>query len=400
MKIRRRIYYLVGIVLVLLALFQISKYAVLCFNSHGVDFDKHYRAYTLIMKGQNPYLGPNYLLLNYPVFTIWLFGWLQLFDFHTAERLWDVWNLAMVIISALIVSLFYKPTKTMPHNGKSESSRQFRDFVIGQWRIWGFFLLLYYLPPIVRMYDGNLEPTMLIFLVLFGAAYFNDRDFLAGVFLALSAMIKVMTIFVLPCVLIMGRWRIAKGMAATFVVYGFVLLATGQWRWEWILFSDVLLNASYEWQGVSASLVCFMADYIVTPAKTNPALFHTLSVITNSILLSATILVLIIAQPRKKNFENALSFSFLLLPLLSPLLEYHHHTWVVVAYFIFVRQWLAGKSGGTWCAVQFCLWLIVLFTGYLVDLGFPTYYPATLSVMALWLLHGVSLVSSKDQDVY
>lgn len=371
---------------------------ILSSSAHGVDFDKHYRAYELIRKGENPYLGKNYLLLNYPVFSIWLFSWLSLFEFHTAERLWDVWNIVLIGLSAIIVAYFFTPPGRCNEFSRSSDTRNvgtFSQLICNQWRVWGAFLLLFYLPPIVRMYDGNVEPTMLFFLILFGAALFNGRDFLAGVFLAFSVMVKVMSIFVLPCFIIMRRTTVLKGFALTVVVYALLLLVTGHWQWEWTFISSVLPNASYHWQSVSASLVCFWADYIFPPAKTNPQLFRLLSVVNNGVLLIFTIIFLVTARRKNKDFYTALGFNFLLLPLLSPLLEYHHHTWEVIAYFVFWRAWLSGKLRGVFFYAQFFFWLLLIAMGYCVDLGFRSYYPATFSALALFLINAYLLTCPK-----
>ncbi|MCD6384663.1 DUF2029 domain-containing protein [Candidatus Sumerlaeota bacterium] len=269
MRISRTLYNAIAVILILLCIGQITKSSILTFSAHGVDFDKHYRAYELIKRGDNPYLGENYLLLNYPVFTIWLFSWLSLFEFHTAERLWDCWNIALIVLSAIVVALFFRPARRSNESARysADNTLTFRQLIYDQWRIWGALLLLFYLPPIVRMYDGNVEPTMLFFLILFGAALFNRRDFLAGIFLALSVMIKVMSIFVLPCFIIMRRGQVLKGFSLTAMLYALLLLASGHWRWEWTYISSVLPTASYHWQSVSASLVCFLTDYVFPSAK-------------------------------------------------------------------------------------------------------------------------------------
>jgi hypothetical protein len=108
-------------------------------------------------------------------------------------------------------------------------------------------------------------------------------------------------------------------------------------------------------------------------------------------------IILFIAGRKRADFDTALAFNFLLLPLMSPLLEYHHHTWQIVAYFIFWRQLLEGKIRGWFLYIQSVLWLILISNGYLVDLGFPSYYPATLSVLGLWLLYGLRLLKMSSK---
>ncbi|MCD6384662.1 hypothetical protein J7M23_02690 [Candidatus Sumerlaeota bacterium] len=82
------------------------------------------------------------------------------------------------------------------------------------------------------------------------------------------------------------------------------------------------------------------------------------------------------------------------MPLLSPLLEYHHHTWEVIAYFIFWCAWLSGKLQGFFFYLQLFLWLLLIAMGYCVDLGFPSYYPATLSALILFLINALLLFTN------
>ena len=389
-------------VLILLCLLQVGRYAVwMPLTIHGIDYGKHHIAARQIIEGKSPYIGENYLSFNYPVFTAVIYTWLAAFDFETGETAWDIGNGLLIILSALMVSLWYKPESAKriePSTTSQKVLAEFRQFLSDRWWVVGFFLTLYYLPVIVRMFDGNIEPTMLILMVAFGAALLNRRHKLAGVFLAFASLVKVLPVFLIIVFIIGKRWRVLLGFLTVMFVYFIFLIATGWWRWEWFFVSDVLPNAPSRWQEVSFSLASFTAGIFYPAAIEEGAKFKLWSTLVNlCFVIPVTIGVLIISRKAlKKWFLLGVGFTALSLPLLTPLLEYHHHVWAIVAYFFVIKLWLEGKISRIFY-LQVPFWIILLGAGYAMNvrpsiLWLHPYKAAMLSVLILWLISGAELL--------
>jgi len=84
------------------------------------------------------------------------------------------------------------------------------------------------------------------------------------------------------------------------------------------------------------------------------------------------------------------------LPLLSPLLEPHHHIWEAVSFFFLMVLWLRGVISRGF-SLQLPLWVVLLLTPFFDDfkvLGaiLKHGYIATFAALLLWIFNGVYLL--------
>ena len=177
-----------------------------------------------------------------------------------------------------------------------------------------------------------------------------------------------------------------------------MLYATGWIRWEWYLVTELLPNLGYEWIGISESLACVSADLLKPSVLTDPHAFKVwVSVLNLGFLLPVTIIVLLLSSRILKEWLHlGVVFVGLSLPLLTPLLEYHHIVWAFVSYLFIIRLWLSGRINAIFY-MQLPLWLVILAAGHLADLGFKfgsrgAGALAMLTILVLWLINGSALV--------
>ena len=400
------------LILILLCMLQIGKHLIwLPITTVGVDYEKHQKAARCVLKGINPTLGEHnelYLSFNYPVFTALPYLWLAPFDVMTGEALWDIVLVLQVLGCAAMVAFFYTPE--LPSERKSDNTlARLRFFIVDRWMLIGTFLIVFYTPIMLRFHAGNISPTMLFLMVAFGAAFFNKRERLAGALLACAALVKILPAFLLIVFIVAKRWKVLAGFGAVCGVYLILLLLTGWWRWDMFLFTDVLPNAAYKWYGVSRSFQVFIAGLVYPSALDTPVTFKQLTLIVNlGFFVPISIIVLIVCRSVLREWlPMGIAFISPVLPLLTPLLEYHHHCWAIVGYLAVVRLWVSGRIH--WI---FYLQIPFLFmmheAGYLLDINFRVYgldgyILAMLSELALWIINAAALLwlrfGKKQKDV-
>lgn len=347
MKRSQKIFWLLFIICIFIG---IKELFIIPLRTEGVDFWKHYYAAEMVVNGESPFIGDLYLSFNYPQFVAWLNLPLLIFkDIKDAEKAWDVVNIILVLLTMCIVIWGYKPkhkgAETLVHISSGNTQ------ITLPWWLVAIFLTLFFGPNTDGLRPGNLSSWVLIFIVLAGWGAYQGKDVWTGIMIALSAMIKIMPIFLLLPYLIIQRKGIIIGAALTFGVYLLILLVTGTLGNEMFLVTDVLPNLGSRWIDVSYSVPVVITRQLFHTVHQNP---QQMQLICNlwSLILFISYLATVWANRRviKSREGEYLIFIIgtLLMPILSPLLEYHHFNWsfagLLIAFHLAREKLIRGKS--------------------------------------------------------
>ena len=307
----------------------IKELIIIPLRIEGIDFWKHYYVAEHLVKGESPYTGDLYLSFNYPQFVAWLNLPLLIFkNIKDAERAWDIANIILVIFSACVVIWGYRPAGQGVGTFIELSSGHSRLFL--PWWLVAIFLTLFFSPSTDGLRPGNLSSWVLIFIVLAGWGIHRGKDTWTGVMIALSAMIKIMPIFLLIPYILTGKKKVIAGASITFGIYIIILFVTGSVGNEIYLVANVLPHLGVRWMEVSYSIPTVITRHLFHSVHENPQqmqfIFHLWSLLL-FISYMATIWINRQIIKSKKGEIFIFIIGTLLIPVISPLLEYHHFNW-------------------------------------------------------------------------
>ena len=157
------------------------------------DFKVHYLAPLAILKGFNPYLGgKGYFTPDvHPPFTILLFSPFTLFPYYFAEKLWTMLSIVFLIASVYII---------FKVNNQKMSS--------GIGLLISALLFVFYFPVKFTLGMGQIN-FLILFLATLAIYFLNkNKNYLSGIFLGLSIMIKFFPLLFLPYLVILKKWKI------------------------------------------------------------------------------------------------------------------------------------------------------------------------------------------------
>jgi alpha-1,2-mannosyltransferase len=148
----------------------------------------------------------------HPPVSVLLFLPLEPATYVTAFRIWSALSLAM------LATAFYLIWRELASSGDVESRHTSR-----LWTFWAVAagILLVSHPFREQMFNGQLNPPLLLCIVAGWMALRRDRDAQAGVFLGLAAAVKLFPLLLFISPALQRRWRTLLAGAGTFV------LATG-----------------------------------------------------------------------------------------------------------------------------------------------------------------------------
>lgn len=390
------------LLLILICAYQTIKYLLLMPHlAPGVDYTKHHVAAVHLLNGENPFPPDNdrpYMAHYYPLFSAMIYIWLGFFDIKTGEVIWDLWNAALILLSALCVAKWYRPASLNVGDKSRGPLEAIKSFLIEHWWIVGPFLVLTFMPAVKKNYNGNIEPTLVLLLVAFGAALLQRRDAAAGALLACAGLVKVLPFFLIVPFPFAKRWRLVGGFLGVLAIYGLILAMLGWLPWEWYYFKEVLPAASAHWIEISGSIAFITARVFNPDALATAENFKSwASSINLGLIIPFTFGVLIVARKALHDWLLLAVNMAMLSPLmLTPLLEDHHYAWVLPPYLFLIRDWLNGKIRGIFY-MQFPFWLLLIAALPLAEvkiapLGVPAYAYGTFSAFVLWLLNGATLL--------
>ena len=383
-----------------------AKYALwLPLTSHGIDYIKHRRAAVAILEGRSPYDGDNYLRFNYPEFAAWVFVYLAWVPEDTGEAdqdpgeiVWDLGN-ALFLAAALVIVIF----GCRPRGPLETRAGPARVWVRAHWPAVAALLMGLFAPAFVGNHYANIEPFNLFLMALLLAALLRRRDTSAGILLAALALVKILPVLLLAPLWIARRRRAVWVTVALLAAYGLLLLATGWWRREWFLATQVLPNIGFHYRGISNAPASIITEYWMPSVWASKATYDTATRIGSAVAFVAFAAVLTLGwRGVAASWRRGLAFSSLSLVLIPPLFEYIHLIWALPAYVLLAVDWAEGRASHRMAALGGGFWLIVFACRYAQEVTNITEpmlprHASTLFVIALWALAAWRLMSHKSE---
>jgi len=328
----------------------VSQLVLVTFAESGVDFEKHWIGARELVAGRSPYTGPeniNLLGFNYPMFTAAAFAHLAAFDLKTAEFIWDATGLAAIVGSLWLFAVGLRPEAT------GRESR-FGQFALRHWPALTTCMVVSFKPLQKALQCGNVDPLNLLLGSLLAYFFVKRRDRAAGLALAGFALVKVAPVLLVLPLAAMRRWRLLATFAAALAVYGVALLATGWWRHELFLVTEVLPALPFQWRSLSISVHKWLVSAFAPAAMEDAAAYGRWVSGTNAVLGSA--FAALCAWRWKgggADEELFLAFGYVMLLLISPLAEVIHLVWAIPAMILHLRAGARGAMPG-WL-LGFCM---------------------------------------------
>ncbi len=284
----------------------------------GADFVVYFEAAKVFLAGGNPYLGliTRAFPFNYPPFSLLLLSPLALFDFATANILWNLLSTAAVVASICLM-------------GKIAGIRKI------WWPVLVLLFTVFFFPVKFNIGNGQINHFLLLSCSLSLYFYQSKRRKLSALFLALAAVIKFAPAIFLLYFVLLRDWRQIRSVLA------FVLVLTGLSLifippvYQLVYWRDVLplsfTTGAKDWY-YNQSLWGFLARSL--PAAKAAVLFYPLATL---------ILFLTWWRGRKIPKIRALAAVGCLYLLIHPIALQHYFGFAIIPFILLLsrRDWLA-----------------------------------------------------------
>jgi hypothetical protein len=208
----------------LVGVFGVFTILRIIFQFHLFDFSIYYKSVLDLQNGISMYRDPT-IAMKYPMSAMILLVPIGWFPYIIIEKLWTFMSVA-----ALLIGLFFMH-KILPN-----ISRQ-------QWWYIGAAIILSF-PYKFTLGMGQINLMILAMLIGSIYAHLNNRDVLAGIFIALSAWLKITPLVLLPYFWRKGRYK-TVGVALAVYVLGWIM-AGEIWGFEFVreFFVEVIPSIS------------------------------------------------------------------------------------------------------------------------------------------------------------
>ncbi len=371
----------------------------------GVDFPKHHQAAEVILQGGNPYIGDLYLGFNYPLFTGWVYLWLAAFDIDTAEIIWDLLNAFYILLSMIITALWLKPRPPDRWHAHAEVAAV-QQAIQNHWPTVAALGLALYTPAYLTMFDGNIEPLNIVLIIAFVAALNQKEEHLAGVLIVFLSLIKILPGLFLFTLFACRRKRAYLVAVSCFSLYGLVLLASGFWRHEMVLYTDTLHNIGYYWRGISHSLTAIIVEHAAPYLSRDK---HGYDLLGKSIALffaGSHLTVLTFYRLKAcRAWREIFAHASLSIVLISPLLEDNHLIFGMPTFWFLLTGFSNSSVSLRRFLVSMFLWICVFSARtlhfVLARSDLPLQF-ATILFLVLWLIstvHLIKIIKSSESDL-
>ncbi len=317
--------------------------------SPAVDYGKHWKAARAMMAGESPYLGDLFLSFNYPLFAGVLYLPLGWFGIEEAFWLWTGAKMVQLLIGLVLIAWLMRPkAEDVAPGPEDDPQRRFRVRLQAWWVPVVLLVFANYQPMHVARGAGNIEPVIFLFVSLALVLFVKGRDGWGGVALAGGVLVKLAPVFILIPLVALRRWRAVGGCLAVLAAYWLVLLVTGAWRTEMVLYREVLPAIPHYWQHISISIHRVLAEQAFPAVLESKEAFERFVFVLNAGMMAVYLGVVgawYFTGPERRDGLNLLAFgTFMVLPF-TPLLEINHFLWVFGAYFLHVVSYVRGGLG-------------------------------------------------------
>ena len=178
------------LVFFLLSLFFIVK---TLFLNYYPDFGQYYWGLKEIFQGSNPYLIGKDIFTpsTYPPFVFILMSPFEILSYFGAEKIWTLLSIIFLIGSVYLIF-------------KINNEKMFSRIGL----LISALLFAFYFPIKFSLGMGQIN-FLILFLVMLSIHFLNkNKNYVSGIFLSLSIMIKFFPLFLLPYLIILKKWKI------------------------------------------------------------------------------------------------------------------------------------------------------------------------------------------------
>lgn len=318
------------------------------------DYPKHWEVARILLQGGTLYAGDGNFLYSYPLFAAYLFVPLGFLSIEEALVVWRIVGIGSVLGGTALAAIALRPrgkrVKAIPPAaGQASEPTLLRSMRNGLERHWFACCLLAVAlntPVYTALAQGNMDAMVYMVMVLFGVLLVRGWEKAAGLVLAFAVLVKVMPVILLGVLVATRRWKVVRPCVAVLGCYALLLLVTGAWKTELVLYLTVLPNMGFEFREFSYSLHHLLALWFFPAALEGARQFARFSTLVNIPFVLAYLAVCYAGwrRPWRKTEESdagllLLCFAILTLPLFTPLLEYNHLSWVSVALYMQLYLW-------------------------------------------------------------
>lgn len=320
----------------------------------GVDFGKHWLAARALLGGASVYDGWElHMGFNYPQWMAMAFFWVGLTDFETAERIWGWMLLGLLVATWWVAWRGMRPAARAPG-----AVSPLRSGLERHWAVTTALMLALFQPATTCLPVGNIDPYNALLAVALAAALLRGRDGTAGVLWALLILCKLLPLSLLVVFVLWERWRVLRSAGWTLLGYLALLIVCGRLGYEWYFYRWIVPDITYYWRWISRSiprgllLASGRGDLVNDPVFYR---FFTIGALAG--LGGVYTAALGWMRWRKLSLERALEPAFLAVPLLAPLLEYHHFVLSLPTILLQLRRWSRGEMSAACGWIYLIAWL-------------------------------------------
>lgn len=314
----------------------------------GVDYYKHWLAARAVVNGESVYLGDwLWLGFNYPQWSALVTFWLGWLPQQAAQDTWKMMHLLMIVgcwwmgRGLFVPGRRYEKSELPAHS----TSDLLPSGVRANWTLAVAFLTAAFSPAVaISLYVGQIEPANAFLSVAFFGALMLKREKLAGVYLAMLCLIKMMPVVWIVPIVLWRRWDVMKGWFAFMAGYFLILVATGRVGYEWFFVTEMMDKIAFEWRNISISIPHYiLRQFFPSNWYEDPALHGRVLKIVLGMLIVIYLAGIGLMRRRRVELLDVLAWAAIFMPLMSPLFEPHHVAIALPVLYLHAGRFAAGQ---------------------------------------------------------
>jgi hypothetical protein len=327
----------------------------------GIDFDKHWLAARALCLNASVYQGVDlHMGFNYPQWVAFCYFWLGFLSLSAAERAWDLFHFGALVATWAIAWRGLNPRLDPAWRLVDPRKTPVRHALAMHWGLMGAVAIAIFRPVGKGLVDGNIDSYNALMAMGMVAALMTRRDGLAGVAWILLTLCKLLPVTLAGPFVLWRRWRVLGSGGAVLAVYCVMLVATGRLGYEIFFFRHIAPEISYYWRNISQSIPRVFLMFAGREDLENDPVFYPHFMMGTLAAIAAAYGVFCFWMLwRRVAFDRVIELAMLTLPLLAPLLEYHHYVLTLPTFFLQVRRWTLGGMRTRWMVLYGLLWLDV-----------------------------------------
>lgn len=334
--------------------------------SPNSDYSKHWDAAHALLNGTTPFFEPCPLGYAYPLFASIPYLWLGLFSIEKARVLWIICNFFHVTMGTFLLAYFLKPKQFYEYAGEPDAAMRFRRGLGRNWGLIIVILMANYKPLVSTLLPANIEPFNYLFFCVFTVALLKNKPVATALSWVCFSLIKLVPVILIMPMFLTKKIKEVVIYLSVLIGYAALLVVTGYWRIEAVLFKEWLPRLAHFYESINYSTHRTLALYFNPEAMLSYQSYNKWALSINVVLgFLITLICLAWAKRGKGSSELLIGFVMLCMPLLSPILEYIHFVWGVPLLIFQLLAWYEGRISHKNGLILFLGWLGILLVHHL-----------------------------------